>query len=528
MIKRIFSLLIMIFIQTHLYAQVHQEWVQRFSNPPGGVYNVAGIAVDNSGNVFVAGSMTGTTLTDYVTVKYNSSGTEQWKRVFTGLIEDRLIDMAMDNSGNVCVTGLSENQTGTYDIVTIKYNTLGDSLWVKKYNGASSTAMDQPVAMCVDEDDNIYVSGYTFGTAPMVFVTIKYSPLGDTLWVARYPSGGTNLPRDIITDVSGNVYVYGRGTTILKYSPAGNLLWSRTYPFDAAESNKVLCADNSGNVYFAAKKSTATFGDFAVIKINSSGDTLWTGVYNGLGNLQTNHDEPAAICLDDKGNIVLTGQIYSLSTYYFSTIKFNSDGIFQWERVYSNPLNGEGGNGILTDISGNVYVTGGSNDFTTIKYDTDGDSLWTMSYNGPSNLTDISDVMTSDNSGNIYIAGRSRQPGSSGYYDIATVKYSQTITVISPENTLTEMFRLFQNYPNPFNPSTFISYETAQKSFITLRIYDISGKEISGLINKYQEAGSYSIEWNGSELPSGIYFCELRSVTETGVFTDVKRMMLLK
>ena len=528
MYKLIISALIILFIQSELYPQVKQEWVQRFANPTNGVYNVAGIAVDNSGNVFVSGSMTGTTLTDYITIKYNSSGDEQWRRVFTGLIEDRAIDMALDNSGNICVTGLSENQTGTYDIVTIKYNTQGDSVWVKRYNGASSTAMDQPVAMFIDSDDNIYVSGFTFGSTPMVFVTIKYSPQGDSLWVAKFPSGGTSLPRDIIGDNAGNVYVYGRGTTVLKYDPEGNLLWNKNYSFEAAESNKILCIDNSGNIYFAAIKNTSTFGDFAVVKINSAGDTIWTGVYNGLGNLQANHDEPTSICIDNNGNIFLTGRVYALSTYYFSTIKYDTAGNFLWERVYSNPQNGEGGNAALTDNSGNVYVSGGSNDYTTIKYNSGGDSLWTIFYNGPSNLNDISDVMAMDNSGNIYVAGRSRQTGGSGYYDIVTIKYSQTITNMPLQNIQTENFKLNQNFPNPFNPSTNLEYVIPDLGFVSIKVYDILGNEIVTLVNEKKYPGSYLIEFDGSSLPSGTYFYELKIESEKGTYSNVKRMVLLK
>ena len=526
--KQIISVLVFFMLQMNITAQVNQEWVQRFTNPPNGVYNVAGIAADNSGNVFVSGSMTGSSLTDYITLKYNSSGEEQWRRTFTGLIEDRVIDMGLDNSGNVCVTGLSENQTGTYDIVTIKYNTQGDSVWVRRYNGASSTAMDQPVAMFIDSDDNIYVSGYTFGSTPMVFVTIKYSSQGDSVWVAKFPSGGTDLPRDIIADNAGNVYVYGRGTTVLKYGPSGNLLWNKNYNFEAAESNKILCSDITGNVYFAAVKNTSTFGDFAVVKINSAGDTIWTRSYNGLGNLQQNHDDPAALCIDSNGNIFLTGKIYNLSAYYFSTIKYSAAGDFQWERVYSNPQNGEGGNAVLTDKSGNVYVTGGSNEFTSIKYNSNGDSLWTMFYNSPSNLNDISDVMTIDNSGNIYVCGRSRQAGSPGYFDFVTIKYSQTITVLQPGNIQAEKYKLKQNYPNPFNPSTNLEFETPDLAFVSLKVFDVLGNEIVTLVNKKMDAGKYLIQFNGSSLPSGVYFYGLEIESEKVTYSDVKRMILLK
>lgn len=523
-----FSFLLILFIpQLNLHSQVLQEWVQRFENPPSGVYGVASVKVDNQGNVFVSGSMSDGVVTDYVTIKYSSAGVQQWVRIYSGLIEDRVIDMALDNLGNVLVTGLSENQTGTFDIITIKYNTLGDSLWVRRYNGDNAFTMDQPVAMDIDANNNVYVSGYSFGSSPMNYVTIKYNPGGDSLWVARYLSGGTDIPLDIYIDDSGNAYVYGRGTFILKYNSAGNLLWSKQYSVEAAESNKVLSGDSKGNIYFAGIKSTATFGDFAVVKINSDGDTLWTRIHNGLGNGETNHDNPAAITIDNDGDIILTGKSSYLSSYYFSTIKYSADGVFLWERNYSNSQNGEGGTDILSDNDGNIYVAGGSNDFTTIKYNSNGDSLWAMIYNGPSNMFDIASAMTIDNLNNIYVTGKSHS-GIANNYDIATLKYSQSTTSVREEQNLVDNYRLYQNYPNPFNPKTIISCELGDSYFTSLKIFNILGKEIATLVNKEQTAGSYSVEWDAADISSGVYFYILRIESASGIFSEIKQMILLK
>lgn len=527
MIKHLSLLLIFFITQLNLHSQAVQEWVQRFENPPGGVYDIASVKVDNQGNVFVSGSMLEAALTDYVTIKYNSAGLLQWARIYSGLIEDKVIDMALDNFGNVLVTGFSENQTGTFDIITIKYNTLGDSLWVRRYNGESAITMDQPVAMDIDINNNIYVSGYSFGASPMNYVTIKYNPDGDSLWVARYPSGETDIPIDIYVDDAGSAYVYGRGASILKYTSDGNLLWSKEYPIEASESNKVLLGDSDGNIFFAGIKSTATFGDFAVVKINSEGDTLWMRIYNGLGNGETNHDNPTAITIDNNDNVILTGKSSSLSSNYFSTIKYSASGVFLWERNYSNPQNGEGGADILSDNDGNIYVTGASNDFTTIKYNSNGDSLWAMIYNGPSNMFDIPSAMTMDNLNNIFVTGRSHA-GIADNYDIATLKYSQRTTGVRQENNPVSNYRLDQNYPNPFNPKTIINYELETSNFTSLKIFNILGKQIATLVNKEQNAGSYSVVWDASDNPSGIYFYILRVESTSGIFSEAKQMILLK
>jgi len=85
-------------------------------------------------------------------------------------------------------------------------------------------------------------------------------------------------------------------------------------------------------------------------------------------------------------------------------------------------------------------------------------------------------------------------------------------------------FTLFQNYPNPFNPSTIINYQLTINSFVTLKIFDINGKEVSTLIKQKQNSGKYEYTFNGNNLPSGIYFYTLTA----GVFSDTKKMMLVK
>jgi hypothetical protein len=94
---------------------------------------------------------------------------------------------------------------------------------------------------------------------------------------------------------------------------------------------------------------------------------------------------------------------------------------------------------------------------------------------------------------------------------------------------LPEGFRLYQNYPNPFNPSTKIRFEVplnkgGLKGVVSLKIYDVLGKEIAKLIDGQLSAGSYEISWNATNFPSGIYFYKLIS----GNFSDSKVMILTK
>jgi hypothetical protein len=92
-------------------------------------------------------------------------------------------------------------------------------------------------------------------------------------------------------------------------------------------------------------------------------------------------------------------------------------------------------------------------------------------------------------------------------------------------NETINTFTLLQNYPNPFNPTTEIKFEIPQNTFVTIKIYNAIGEEVASLLNKeYKNAGKYSVNFDGSNLASGIYFYSL----EAGTFKDVKKMVLIK
>jgi hypothetical protein len=93
------------------------------------------------------------------------------------------------------------------------------------------------------------------------------------------------------------------------------------------------------------------------------------------------------------------------------------------------------------------------------------------------------------------------------------------------ENNFTpDKFILSQNFPNPFNPETNINFSIPVNAFVSLKVYDITGKEVASLISENMNAGTYSVVWNASEYTSGVYFYKI----ETGNFSDVKRMTLVK
>lgn len=96
------------------------------------------------------------------------------------------------------------------------------------------------------------------------------------------------------------------------------------------------------------------------------------------------------------------------------------------------------------------------------------------------------------------------------------------ISQISTE--LPDGYKLYQNYPNPFNPTTKIQFSLPKAGFVTIRVYDLLGREVSTLVSEHKNIGTYVVDFDASDLPSGIYFYRI----ESNGFSDVKKMVVLK
>jgi uncharacterized delta-60 repeat protein len=260
-------------------------------------------------------------------------------------------------------------------------------------------------------------------------------------WVARYngPANGWDSARDIVIDNEGNVYITGRSQkdvgspsdyTTIKYDSEGNELWVARYngPNNDSDWPTAIALDSIGNVYVTGhSEGIGTSYDYATIKYDSSGNELWVARYNGPCN---GADKAEAIAIDISGNVYITGgSLQSGKDSDFATIKYDQNGNELWVARYDSHAGdyGDFGRDITLDLSGNVYVTGYSmgistkEDYVTIKYDSNGSELWSERYNGPGNDLDYALAMKVDPLGNVYVSGRSE--GISTDSDYATIKY---------------------------------------------------------------------------------------------------------
>jgi hypothetical protein len=400
---------------------VYQAWVARYNG--GGLNDARAIAVDGSGNVYVSGTSVGSGTWDYVTIKYNATGQQEWLARYNGPDNhnDFANAMTIDGSGNVYVTGSSADHCGSADFATVKYNSAGQEVWVGRHDGGTG------VAIAVDSLGNVYVAG----ADAEGWATIKYDSSGAEEWVAHHSSG---TPAAIAVDKAGNVYVTGGSDNdyaTIKYDASGKQQWVAQYngPGNGTDDATGIALDGLGNVYvtgYSLGVGGFNADDYATIKYDASGQQQWVARYDGPNGA----DHARAIAVDELGNAYVTGDSEGPGVSTYATVKYNSNGQQQWVTNYTGPSNVGFAVAIALDGVGNVYVTGSSvdsggiyTDYATIKYDSAGQEQWVVRYDGPGSGGDFAHALAVDGSGNVYVTGTSDDINLNE--DYATVKYGQ-------------------------------------------------------------------------------------------------------
>ncbi|MBS1515973.1 MAG: T9SS type A sorting domain-containing protein [Bacteroidetes bacterium] len=519
------KLIIFLFVITAAqlsYSQVTLEWAATYSN--FGDYVAIDAALDSSGNIYVTGMGNGSNnKPDYVTIKYNSSGVREWIARYTGLLsasDDRPCGIEVDSFGNIYVSGTSGIYGTAVDFATVKYNSSGEQQWAIRYEGPSRGNI--AVSMTSDSQDNLYVCGQSNSLVPTTdYVVVKYNSAGIQQWEARYTGGGIsdyNVPKAFTLDHVGNIYIvgYGGGKCItVKINSSGNFQWATRFGINNNNGPATsIITDDSSNVYITG---------WYVIKYNTMGVEQWSTRFV---------DAAASSVIDAFGNLVVTGyvtgDVFPWVNTDILTRKYNTAGDSVWSVRYSNPLfrEDDGGGGIIKDNFGNFYVSGTSRnndpgDCITIKYNSSGQQLWTARY--IDNLNNTREYPVSfflDRFQNVFILGNTVSTFSSYFL----VKYSQSVGINNLSNNIPAKFTLYQNYPNPFNPTTKVKFDIPKLSDVNIIIFDAIGREIKNVSQNNLNAGSYEYKFNGENLSSGIYYLKLNA----GEFSKTVKMILMK
>lgn len=391
-----------------LAAQPFIDW-QEFHEPGtgpsllGGGDEVVGkncLATDAAGNVYVAGYTTNANV-DYHVAKFTAAGTLEWSQSFNGAgnAGDIATAVAVDANGNVYVTGRSAGAGTGNDIVTVKYNSSGVQQWASTYNGTSNSGGDEGRDLVVDGSGNVYVTGLARSTTPAVndLVVIKYDSLGTEQWVRLYDGGNNDRGNAIALMDSGTaVVVTGRvqvgvqnDIVTIKYDSDGNIQWGGAKVWDGPanqnDEGHDVVVDASNNVYVAGFATNGSNTDFVTIKYDgATGAALWSGagIVNG-GALWGGGgaDTAYALAVHSSGDIAVTG----VGANDFATILYNaSTGQPVWSgagfdagAVRYDSSGADAAYAIATNAAGTIFVSGpSSGDKATVAYDANGAQQW--------------------------------------------------------------------------------------------------------------------------------------------------------
>ena len=533
----IFSALDIISAQTTSPDTINLSW-QNFIGTPDRAGTAYDISLDEAGNSFVTGSIADSTnVRDVVTVKYSTDGTELWKTYYSGINIQEGKAITLDKNGNVYVGGYTLSQGNYIDYLTIKYNSSGVEQWYTTYNGTGNYR-DEIWDIVVDDSGNVYVTGESYSEEGEDITTIKYNNNGNEVWVNRFDSTRDGRPIGLILRENDGIYVIGSGLEyetsydcfLIKYSFDGQELWHVNYANDDQDTPFGFTEDKDGNILIFCKGDVQLWGYFITLKYDTDGHLLWDSIFD-----PPYWAEAYDIITDGEGNVYCTGSTIDASISRTIVVKYNSSGEEIWntelalgEKFYNRAKYidiRENGNLILAGTSVYDSVNVDDVDWSLIEVNPENGSLISVStFDGPANKDDEVFGMTLDQQYNIFVIGYMIFNEGQQKNIFATAKYSPMPVTMEDELLYPITFYLSPNYPNPFNPSTRIQYSVNSTQNVTLKVYDLLGREVATLVNEEKPAGEYEIEFNGQNLPSGIYFYQLIA----GKFIQTRKMILVK
>ncbi len=394
----------------------------------------------------------------------------------------------------------------------------------------------------------------------------QFSPAGPQNWSYRYDSwvsatqqsSSVEEGKSICYQNAGNVYgvaartnFYSKSLTawdpmVVKLDYAGNVIWKKVYRFNVANPNyypsseptKIIPMTDGGFVVVGFTNSILQNGShILVFRVSSTGLLMWSANYGTTAAFHWGN----SIVLDGS-DLVVTG--------YRRTGANAQDAIMMkipaaggaplWTRVWDPQANTETGYDIIrsnqSTASFGYAVTG------DVSLNSQDAFIWRTNANG------LLDSSTCNNS--VTLLRTINNIRLDSFYLVRNAKYCKDFTPVIinagyRHNTIclgtfatlpdeevnndnpvevVDSYGLSQNYPNPFNPATTIKFQIPVEGNVSVKVYDISGKLVTELVNEFMQTGKHSVQFNGSNLSSGAYYYRI----DANGFTDIKKMLLIK
>ncbi len=422
------------------------------------------------------------TSTDDKVYQFDSSSTVNWNILTGGSIQS-----------TTCISNQNNIYVGSTDTRLYSFDQNGVPKWDKAMGGIITSS---PSA---GKDGVVYV-GISTGRL------YALDDLGSIKWNVQ--TGGAIVSSPSVS-LNEDVYVGSCDKKLYSVDKDGNVNWTFTTG-DSIYSSPAIGNDSS--IVFGSN-------DGYLYKLSSQGNKLWS--YYAGGKIKSS-------------SIILNNGVIILGDSNDEIVSLDKDGNVMWKYKTSAPVYGtaaisKGGQILIGDDDGMLYSL---NPLGNLNW-----NFQTYSpIEAPILITDNGLAMFGNLNGEVYTLKLNNEGLNKSVQSInewptfkgnnkRTGNKNEVLTGISNENSnkITE-YKLAQNYPNPFNPSTTIKYQIPKESFVTVKVYDVIGREAATLVNKQQGAGFYNLNFNASNLSSGIYFYRITA----GDYTSVKKMLLLK
>lgn len=481
---------------------------------------------------------------DFYLLKLSANGDTLWTRTYGDWPLDRGRDVEqLTNGGYILVGGsVAPAATNDYDYYLIKTDSLGDTLWTKRFGG---TDKDMPYDVEVSNDQGYIIAGFTesFGSGSHDAYIVKTDSLGNQEWAKTYGSTSSDNAYSIVPTSDGGYIFTGRTDSysagdfdayIVKLDSLGIVEYQKTYGDSLNDAANDVIETTDGNYIVAGGIKSYTYNiDVYLLKIDMFCDTLWTKRFGGFY-------KDAAKCIQElsNNNYIMTGETYSsgssddadvylLRTYIADITPPIIDSTTMWnDTTYSGPF----------PVYSKVIDSLSDVDSVLLYYRRDEDPSWfyDIMTEGGNNWYSgvIPEVYQSNDTVKYYIYAKdnAQTPNTATDPEGAPGSYYSFLanaTGIDDEENIPEKLSLLCN--EIISGETDILFGLPEESDVRIRVYNITGQEVKELINDRMEAGYYELKWKGydnynGKLSEGIYF--LKITANMGELT--KKIILLK
>ncbi|MBD3219960.1 hypothetical protein GF314_01850 [bacterium] len=505
------------------------DWVLDY-NGPDSDDDLVTDTVSRDGFLYLTGHVEADNSIAYVTAKYAVDGTVAWVRLFHGAPgsnrPDQARGLAVDDDGNVYVTGWSTAADGDIDATTLKYSPAGDLLWERRQGSSGGNA--QAADVMIGADGHVYVSGAAWVNGGFDGLLVKYDRDGNLLWSRTRDGGGGEWDSAVhlVAHPSGDIVVGGYTEVaaldaawwVLRYTAAGDFVWDFVANgFATSEEVEGVSVDPDGNIYVVGELALPGENqDLVTAKLSPAGGLIWEDGLDGGGP----HGESAAgLALTSDGDVVVAGKVWEPAGHRIAVRRLSADGEVRWTRYEDAGYAVAVGTAVAVDADGNAYVTGygydsnNRDDWITARYAPDGTQDWLEIWAAPEGRSDRARAISVSGS-RVHVVGRVWRDYAH-FYDIVAVQYDQeTMTAASDLAPAAAVSMLA--YPNPFNPATSIRFDLPRAAHVVLDVLDLRGRRVTTLVDERRLAGEHTVTWRGRDLagrpaPAGAYLLRLQA-----------------